>query len=442
MLTTGGGYAMGNMGAASPVYYVISDLHIGGDEQMGELPYREELLTFLGELPEKDEDIELIINGDAFGLWEYTTAAGPEKLDRLIETYPRVFDQFRDTGTAIDITLLPGNHDHEIAAYEEYVDRLGEYNIDVKQVESITRWIGDRGIWCEHGHQHDENNRFEDFGNPHEKPLGYHYNVRVISRAGQISDRGRVRWLGDIQAVTPTQRIGNWFVSKYFYQEMHPALRYAAIPFLLLFNISLVMALLAGLDLAGLWSTPVDLATAFLGRFGAAGSAAYTVLSVNVVIVGLLTLIGIPAYLVLLDFRRTIERFGVFETPLTINPNAPYDDAAREVFDTNEDIDVFCYGHTHRPAIREVDGGVLANSGTWLKRLHRRDVIAGLLPPVYYPSYELGAVRIAEEDGGLSVSFEVIDKPSPSGDELTLTERALTLGREPRPEFPDPVHVE
>ncbi len=430
------------MGDGASVCYVISDLHIGGDEQIGDVPYREELLAFLASLSEKDGDVELIINGDAFGLWEYTEAEGPEKLDLLVETYPDIFAQLRETGAAIRITLLPGNHDHELAAYDEYVDRLAEFNIEVEPVESITRTVGDRRIWCEHGHQLDENNRFEDFGNPYEKPLGYHYNVRVISRAGQLSGRGQVDWLGDIQAVTPTQRIANWFVSKYFYREMHPGLRYAAIPFLLLFNISLLMALLAGLDVAGVWSTPVELAAAFLGRFGAAGSAAYTVLSINVVIVGLLTLIGIPAYLVLLDFRRTIERFGVFETPLTVEPNAPYEDAARELFATHEDIDVYCYGHTHRASIREIDGGVLANSGTWLKRLHRRDVIAGLLPPVYYPSYQLGAICIAEEDGGLSVSFEPIEKPSPSGEELTLTERALTLGREPTPTLPDSVRLE
>ena len=427
--------------SSSPIYYVISDLHIGGDEQIGEIPFRDELLEFLEELRQKDDDVELIINGDAFGLWEYTGVAGPEKLELLIDSYPAVFDQLKRTGETVEITLLPGNHDHELAAYEAYVDRLATYNIRLVQDESITRDIGDQIVYFEHGHQRDANNRFEDFGNPHEKPLGYHYNTRVISRAGHLSDRGRVNWLKDIQAVTPTQRIGSWVLSKYFYREMHPMLRYAVLPFLLLFNISLIMVILTGLDLLGIWSMPVTATVGFLGQFGMAGTAVYILLVLNIGIAALLVLIGIPAYFILLDLRRTIDRFGIFETPLTVDPDEPYEDAARDTFEANPEVAVFCYGHTHRPVIRQVDGGALVNSGTWLKRLHRRNVIAGILPPVYYPSYQLGAIRLEETDGGIGVTFENIEKPSPKGEELTLTERVLTLGREPQPDVPEPVVV-
>ena len=73
------------------VYYVVSDLHIGGDEQLGEMEFREELLDFLARLETTDEDAELIINGDAFGLWELTDVEDVEKFDVLAETYPRVF---------------------------------------------------------------------------------------------------------------------------------------------------------------------------------------------------------------------------------------------------------------------------------------------------------------------------------------------------------------
>jgi UDP-2,3-diacylglucosamine pyrophosphatase LpxH len=50
------------------VYYVISDLHIGGDEQLEEIEFLDELLAFLEDLERTDENAELIINGDAFGL--------------------------------------------------------------------------------------------------------------------------------------------------------------------------------------------------------------------------------------------------------------------------------------------------------------------------------------------------------------------------------------
>ncbi len=419
-------------------YYVISDLHIGGDEQLEEIDYLDELLGFLERLEQADEDAELIINGDAFGLWEITGIDGIEKFDVLETNYPDLFEQLRATGETMPITLLPGNHDHELAAYEEYADRLAEYNVTLEGALSTTRPVGDRTIYFEHGHQQDPNNRIEDFGNPHATPLGYFYNTHVTSRAGKLSDRGRFNWLKDVQAVTPTERMPNWLVSKYFYREMNPFLRYAVIPFLLLFNISAILAVLAGLDLAGIWSFPVDWSQAMLGQFGQAGTAVYLLLWVNAVVAGLLLLVGIPLYIFVRDARQTVDRFGVFETPLTVDPEEPYKRAAREIFEEKPETAVYCYGHTHRPKASEVDGRLLVNTGTWLKRLHRRDVVAGILPPVFAPSYQLCVVEIKATEEGVAVEYEEIEKPDPTKEELTFTERLLTWSREPNPELPDP----
>ncbi len=419
------------------VCYVISDLHIGGDEQLEQVDFIEELLTFLERLATTDENAELIINGDAFGLWEFTTIEGIEKFDTLESTYPELFEQFRETGENIDITLLPGNHDHELAAYDEYVERSGEYNVDLVQEQSTTRAVGEQEVYFEHGHQRDPNNQIDDWGNPHASPLGYYYNTLVTSRAGQLSDRGRYNWLKDVQAVTPTERMPIWMMSKYFYREMNPLIRYSLIPFLLLFNISIVLAVLAGLDIAGIWSAPVELAAGFLGRFGSAGTAVWALLVFNVSLAGLLVLIGIPLYFIRRDIRQTIDRFGVFETELTVDAASPYIAAAEDVLDPDETT-VFCYGHTHRPQVTETNSGLLVNTGTWLKRLHRRDGIIGVLPPVFYPSYQLLVVRMSAADDGIAVEYEEINKPSPATEELTKTERILTVGREPDFDVPDP----
>ncbi|SDJ68349.1 Calcineurin-like phosphoesterase [Halovenus aranensis] len=419
------------------VYYVISDLHIGGDEQLEEIPFREELLGFLKRLETTDEDAELVINGDAFGLWEFTSLEGIEKFDALVEAYPDLFEQLRATGENVDVTLLPGNHDYELAAYDEFVERFAAYNVDLVQEPSISRPVGDRAIHFEHGHQRDPNNHIEDWGNAHVTPLGYYYTTQVISRAGQLSDRGKFNWLKDVQAVTPTERMPVWLISKYFYREMNALLRYSLLPFLLLFNISALLAVLAGLDIAGIWSAPVEQVQSVFQLFGLAGTAAWVFLGANVAVAGLLLLVAVPLYLLRRDVRKTVDRFGVFETALTVDAELPYVDAAREIFDSDPGTDIFCYGHTHRPTLREIEGGLLVNSGTWLKRLHRRDGVVGVLPPVFYPSYQLAAVRIAAESDGVAVEFEEIEKPSPSPEELTLTERLLTLGRKPDPSLPD-----
>ncbi|MFW6384731.1 MAG: metallophosphoesterase, partial [Halodesulfurarchaeum sp.] len=416
------------------VYYVISDLHIGGDEQLGEVEFLEELLEFLRGLERTDENAELVINGDAFGLWEITAVEGIEKFDFLVENYPRLFEQLAATGENVAITLLPGNHDHELAAYDAYVERFAEYNVDLIQERSFTRPIGDRTIHFEHGQQQDPNNRIEEWGDPHATPLGYYYNTRVTSQAGHLSDRGRYNWLKDVQAVTPTERMPVWLYSKYFYREMNPVLRYALVPFLLLFNISAVLAILAGLHLADVWSVPVEWITVFLGQFGRAGTAMWFLLAINVSVVGLLLLLAIPLYFLRRDIRQTITRFGVFETELTVDAETPYEEAARETFAEHPETAIYCHGHTHRTSVRSVGDGLVVNCGTWLKRLHRRDGIIGVLPPVFYPSYQLSAVRITGTDREVTVDFEVFDKPSPAPEELTLTERLLTIGRAPDPE--------
>jgi UDP-2,3-diacylglucosamine pyrophosphatase LpxH len=424
------------------VYYVVSDLHIGGDEQLEEVPFLDELLSLLQRLEETAEDAELVINGDAFGLWEFTQLEGVAKFDALVEAYPRLFEQFRATGENIQITLLPGNHDHELAAYDEYVERFAEYNIDLVQGESLRRRVGDGAIHFEHGHQQDPNNRIEDWGNPYATPLGYYYNTLVTSRAGRLSDRGRYNWLKDVQAVTPTERIPVWLFSKYFYREMNPVLRFSLVPFLLLFNLSVVLAVLAGLSITGIWSAPVDAVTVFLRQFGTAGTAVWFLLAVNAAITGVVLLVAVPLYFLRRDIRKTIHRFGVFETRLTVDTEEPYEAVASERFDSDRETVVFCYGHTHRPELRELDGGVLVNTGTWLKRLHRRDGIIGVLPPVFYPSYQLYVVRIAPAASGVAVEFEQVDKRSPAREELTRTERFFTLGREPEPDLPERTVVE
>ncbi len=422
---------------AERVYYVISDLHIGGDEQLERVDFLDELLEFLERLEQTAETAELVINGDAFGLWELTALEGVEKFDHLVATYPQLFDQLEATGENIDITLIPGNHDHELAAYDEYVDRFKAYNVDLVKDPSLVREIGERAIYFEHGSQQDPNNQIREWGNPHATPVGYYFNTLFTNRAGKLSDRGRYNWLKDVQAVTPTERIPVWLISQYFYREMNPLLRYALVPFMLLFNISAVLAVLAGLDLLDIWSAPVDLGTAFLGQFGTAGTALWFLLAINVAVVGMLLLVGIPLYFLRRDVRKTINRFGLFETELTVDPNQPYEERAREVFAERPETAIYCYGHTHRPKLDRMNDRVLVNTGTWLKRLHRRDGIMGILPSVFYPSYQLGAVRIAQEADGIHVEFEEIEKPTPGPDDLTLTERLLTLGRKPDPKFPD-----
>ncbi|WP_411968770.1 metallophosphoesterase [Haloferax sp. YSSS75] len=405
-------------------YYFISDLHIGGDEQLQNVEFEPELLDFLRTLEATDEDAELIVNGDAFGLWEFTELEGMDKFDALVERYPELFEQFRATGENVPITFIPGNHDYELACYPAYVDRLAEYNVTLEQEVVITRDVGDRVVWIEHGQQRDQNNESPDFGNPYANPPGYFVNQHITSRAGKLSARGKFNWLKDIQSVTPMTEIPDWMISKYFYREMSPFLRYAVLPFLLLFNVSVLYLVAFVLSLFGIWSEPLALVESFIRFIGFAGILLDVVLFVDVVIILILVLLSVPLFFVVRDVRKTLTRFGLIQNESPTEVSNAYVRGAQEVFEAHPDVAVFIYGHTHRASLTVVDDRAVVNTGTWLKRLHRRSVMLGLLPSVYYSSFRLNYFVVRPGDDGVVIEYHRIEKENPT--DLTILERLLT----------------
>ncbi len=124
-------------------YYLISDLHIGGDGGLSQCEFERELVEFLAEIAAGPQPAELMIVGDAFGLWELTDREGVSKLETIAAAHPALFRQLRETGARVTITLLPGNHDYDLACVPEYKAELARYNVRLEPVVHITR--DDRG---------------------------------------------------------------------------------------------------------------------------------------------------------------------------------------------------------------------------------------------------------------------------------------------------------
>src|SRR4030095_3799381 len=102
---------------------------------------------------------------------------------------PALFRQFRETGERMTITLLPGNHDYDLACVPEYKAELARYNVRLEPVVHITRVVAGRTVWIEHGNQYDDFNRFPDFGNRYGLPLGYFITRGVVASAGRSAER-------------------------------------------------------------------------------------------------------------------------------------------------------------------------------------------------------------------------------------------------------------
>jgi len=413
-------------------YFFISDMHIGGDGALRDFDSMDELLAFLQELEQHEGVAELIINGDAFGMWEFTTVEGMEKLEALIGQQAALFRQFKATGARIPITIMAGNHDYELACYPEFVARLKEYNLTLAPEIAITRQVAGQTIWIEHGMQHDANNRMPDYGNPYAQPVGYHITTRIVGTAGKLSDFGEGNWLKDIQSVTALTDIPSWMASNYFYREMSRPLRYLLLPFLLLFGVSVLVFIAGILERLGVVNFNLITENRFFQQLGAFGDLLLLVFTVNGVVLLFLLLLAIPLFFLARDLRSTLRRYNVLgrddSGDLLGEGSGPYIEAAGRVFAEHPDVSVFIFGHTHDVFLKTLDDGrVVLNTGTWLKLLYKVPVLFGYLLPVYYPIFQISSFRIVEEEGQLVIYYRQIHKDAPQ--ELTWLQRLLIFTR-------------
>jgi UDP-2,3-diacylglucosamine pyrophosphatase LpxH len=422
----------------SVTYYFISDLHIGGDEALGVCDYEAELIAFLENLAARSETAELLIIGDIFGLWEFTDIAGPEKLKAVMEQFPQIFQALQNTGRTVKITMLPGNHDYEIACYPEFVDMLLPYNIHLERTPAITREINGKKIWIEHGNQHDAYNFMPDFGNPHAQPIGYFITSSVVSTAGKHSKFGRYNWLKDIQSVYPSEQIPYWVLSNYFYQEMSPWLRWLIMPFVFLSGFEIFVLAGAALEWFGKTDINIFLNNRLFSSLGFVGNLVQLILIINTILFVNFVVLAVPLYFIWRDFRSALQRFRIVINPaeLSSEKEEQYLEAAQKVFAQDPETVIFIYGHTHFPSLRQFGPRVVINTGTWLKRLDDVSTRLRFLPSIYIPFFCLNYFRISDTDGKITIDYHTIDKAPPL--DLTLVQRLLVFKRPRRSSAPIP----
>ena len=411
-------------------YYLVSDLHMGGDGQLQHCDYAAEFIAFLKELGQEGPDTELLIIGDTFGFWELTLVHGIEKFEHIVQAHQAIFDQLRTTGARIKITMMAGNHDYDLACDPDFGARLQAYNIHLDKSLVLIRAVGDKKLWIEHGQQRDEFNAFPDYGNPHALPVGYFITETFVSGASRHSDFGQGNWLKDIRSVG-TMQIPDWILSNYFYREMSTALRWVLLPFLLLAGVTVVAIAGEMLRILGIFDYNILFHNPLMSRLGIVNNVLQVVIAINAIF---LILFGIPAAFVQRDLLRTLNRFRLLTggrmTP-NLDSGEPYLRAAHDVFQSDDKVAVFIFGHTHTAFLKRLgpEGQVVVNTGTWLKLLHRIPVHFGLLPAVYYPSYRLNYFCIAKEGSHLVITYVTVPKTPER--ELTWLQRLMTLGKSP-----------
>ncbi len=412
-------------------YYFISDLHISGGRGAFAYEPEKELIGFLKELADKKENLELIIVGDTFGFWEINDFKGVAKLESVIKAHPKLFRCFREVGRQIKITVIPGNHDYELACYLGFKPLLEKYGIHLEPKRFIERTIAAKKIHIEHGSQYDSFNYISNFGDPHATPIGYYITNKIVGGAGKYSSLGRQRWLKDLGSVYPYERIPNWLFSNHFYREMSPVLRYTLLPFFLFFGISFFA--LAGLTLEKTKVLGTSIFTKRVGDyFPILGDLIDAIILIDIVVlllfIAFLVVFFIPLFFFIRDARKTLKRYE-FSGPgnLRSRKEKAYLTAFRKIFRQDPQKFIYVYGHTHLTSVKRMGRRVIINTGAWTKKLRKIPSRFLLLPAVYYPSFQLGYFKVYEQRGKIAVEHKSIYKKIDP--ELTLVQRFVILGR-------------
>ncbi len=406
-------------------YYFISDLHIGGDGPLNECEFEQELIDFLRKL-EKEKDAELIIVGDTFGFWEISRFKNSEKLNYILNTHKKLFNQFKRTGSLIKITIIPGNHDHDLVCSQKYKHILKKYNIILEQKQYITRIVAGKKIWIEHGNQQDDPTKFVPFGDVNHKPLGFYTTQQLLIGAGRSSEVAKHPWIKGLESVTPSEDVPHWLFSNYFYKEMSPLLRYTLLPFILMFTLSFLILLFLILQQVGAF--PSISITGPILKLGFIGKMIWTIITIDILFIIFLLFISVPLYLLVKDFKKALIRYHVIgDEGLKRYKYNTVIDYVKKVFKKNN-VDIFITAHTHEVFIEKIGKRVLINTGTWLRRVKKIKNRFKYLPSVYYPSFELSYFKIYQHKKNVAIEYHKIPKKVVKLG-LTPLERSLIVGR-------------
>ena len=211
-------------------------------------------------------------------------------------------------------------------------------------------------------------------------------------------------------------QIPDWVLSNYFYREMSTTLRWILLPFLLLSGATIAAMVGEALRILGIFDYNILFHNPLMSRLGIIDNVLQVVIGINCVF---LVLFGVPMAVFFRDLKRTLNSLSPLDEPRRRRQismtEAPYLEGAQAVFQKDDQVVAFVFGHTHRAFLKRLGptGQVVLNTGTWLKLLHRVPARFGLVPPIYYPLFRLNYFCIHLQDNHLAIDYvEIAKKPA------------------------------
>ncbi|MBN1494721.1 metallophosphoesterase [Candidatus Peregrinibacteria bacterium] len=414
---------------------LISDLHIGGEPDIEDFQCGAEFGAFVDHLLNTSFqfDLELIINGDFFDLWKCYDQKD-EKINYIIAMHQNLFDKLKEFGNKNKITVIPGNHDHELVYNKKLQDDLKKYNINVDPNQFFKRELSKKNkkfiIIGEHGNQVEPASSFTDFYLPTESSLSYHVTTQFVYRLMRLgTKKKKPHWMHEVDNVD-TDLIPYWLLSKYFYNEIGPILKSILVPMLILFSLAIPYFIF-------------DIVTDFYQpRFL---MPVINFLDTNLIMKGIIFILYFDMVVVILllfasllrkDFNKRLRGYGVQSlSDILLSKQRSYKEKARDVINGlnpfNTKADLYITGHTHCAVLHKEDNMFLADTGSW-KQLTKRVPAYFRFPPIFYPFYLLSYVEVYEQPENITVELRAWPKPFTS--RLTILEKIFIKRKKNVPE--------
>lgn len=389
----------------NPVIVFLSDHHIGGDNKLDTFDNAKEFIAFLDQLEHEHKAMELVLLGDFFELLQITPTKIKNKIEILLQKpeYKQLFQRLLQFSKKHKIVYIIGNHDQELYWNTDLQRTLANYGIVVtgKDNLSFTKQFtaGKRSftLYAEHGNQFDPQNTFMDYGSKTETPFGHHLMTDFANKVGKLEKENGRAWLHDVSNVRPLELLPQWFVSNYFYEELHRLLKVIAVPILLGFIITRLVPIYFLFKL-------------FNVKFFSLALIPRPLLIALIVIIAIdVTFIfwSIIMYIIKRDVMRTLRNYGITRyDELMRKRSTYYNTIGKRILEGEEitvmpvsDVDFFVHGHTHHAELKKMavagkrrEKGY-ANTGSWHKGIAKLKTMFGF-PPVFAPSYELSYLKV------------------------------------------------
>jgi UDP-2,3-diacylglucosamine pyrophosphatase LpxH len=409
----------------------VSDAHIGGTDGTEIFESVPELTALLRELGQHTKPVDLVLLGDFLDLQRMGPAG--QVNDRVVQTLARadhamLFDALRDFRSEAGhrVIYVMGNHDAELWWNAELRQMLRDNGLVDEFALSYTARFASSSeqiIYGEHGNQFDPSNRYSDYSDPLDTPIGTHVVDDIVRPLGSGARLTGNLDLRDVSYVFPLAAIPEWLAGHIFYRFLEEALRWIVVIFVIANLIHATLILLGSDD--PLRSSP----QAILGEF--------------VYDIGLLLLVAVAVFIA--GGRLAKRALAALELRMSGESSDSVPDAIREVLRADgpvamapgidsRDVAVFVSGHTHDPSsttLERADGRItaLVNTGCWLRQLQPIQARFGA-PRVFVPVFVQTHIRVRRTERGIVV--ELWSQPKSAAPTLPWIERLAIAGRSPR----------